>query len=121
MGCGPGADTLALADYAGTSGSVTGIDIDEVMFAAADQAAGENRKQGVITHIKGDVTALPFPDNAFEASRAARLFQVLPKSIPPLSVFTEMVRVTKSKGSIVIADTDWATATVDFSDSFFER
>lgn len=38
-GCGPGVDTIPLADYVGPQGSVTGVDIDSEMLDKANQAA----------------------------------------------------------------------------------
>ena len=47
-GCGPGVDTIPLADYVGPQGSVTGVDIDSEMLDKANQAAD------VAGHTGGD-------------------------------------------------------------------
>lgn len=60
---------------------------------------------------------MPFPDNYFDAVRAERLFQVLPSSINLDEVIREIIRVTKPKGRIVLVDTDWGSASLDYEDT----
>lgn len=103
VGCGPGIDTVALGERVGPGGSVVGIDIDEEMLQQAD------------------VCELPFGDGLFDACHAERLFQVLPSSYAPCQVFSEMLRVVRQGGHVVVADTDWATASVDYSNAELER
>jgi ubiquinone/menaquinone biosynthesis C-methylase UbiE len=121
VGCGPGVDTVPLATYVGTAGRVTGIDIDPEMIRAADTYAHREGVSETVTHRVGDVTALPFETGTIDACRAERLFQVLPPSTGVRQVFPEMLRVTKSGGWVVIADTDWATVSIDFPDTALER
>ncbi len=101
VGCGPGIDTVALGKLVGPTGRVVGIDIDEEMLQQAD--------------------ALPFVDNLFDACHAERLFQVLPSNYNRHELFAEMLRVVRPGGRIVVADSDWATASVDYSDAALER
>jgi demethylmenaquinone methyltransferase/2-methoxy-6-polyprenyl-1,4-benzoquinol methylase len=56
--CGTG--DLALADHE-AGGNVTGLDFSERMLARA------RRKSGAIEWVRGDATALPFPEDTFEA------------------------------------------------------
>ncbi|MHB8842507.1 MAG: methyltransferase domain-containing protein, partial [Candidatus Aquicultor sp.] len=63
-----------------------------------------------------DVRSIPYPDNHFDVVRAERLFQVLPQEIDPESVLREMARVAKENGMIVLADTDWGSASIDYHD-----
>jgi ubiquinone/menaquinone biosynthesis C-methylase UbiE len=121
VGCGPGIDTVSLARLAGGDGSVVGVDSDRDMLARADAAARENGVQQNVQHRYGDVSGLPFEDGMFDACRAERLLQVLPDSYNPQAVLAEMIRVVKRSGRVVIADSDWATASVDFSDPVLER
>lgn len=112
IGCGPGTDVFALAGITGPGGKVVGIDTDEKMLKEAQK---ENNLEGV-EFLKGDVAALPFPDGYFDAVRAERLFQVLPASYDMNIVLGEMIRVLKKGGSLVLCDTDWGSASVDYPD-----
>jgi ubiquinone/menaquinone biosynthesis C-methylase UbiE len=121
VGCGPGIDTVHLAGLVGPKGRVTGLDIDKDMLKQADQIAQHEKVQDIVEHRLGDVIQMPFPDNHFNSIRAERLFQVLPGPYDRPTVFQEMIRVTKKGGRIVLADTDWATASVNFENSELER
>lgn len=118
VGCGPGTDTLALARLVGEDGRVTGVDSDPDMVAAANERARADGLADRVTHRVADATALPFPDNSFDACWSERLFQHLPDSSAALA---EMVRVAKPGGRIVVVDTDWGTASVDTAEPDIER
>jgi ubiquinone/menaquinone biosynthesis C-methylase UbiE len=113
VGCGPGIDVRKLSGLVGGSGQVIGLDNDEKMIADAKKESGEPNAE----FIKADVCALPFEDNYFDAVRAERLFQVLPKNIDFNKVLGELVRVTKKDGMIVLVDSDWGTASVNYKDA----
>jgi len=113
IGCGPGIDARNIAGLVGDGGHVIGIDSDGTMIADAVQSALSSN-----THfIKADVRSMPFKDNCFDAVRAERLFQVLPRSIDFNDVLREMIGVTNETGIIVLVDTDWATASVNYEDA----
>ena len=50
VGCGPGTDTIILANLVGESGQVVGVDSDEVMIAEADRAAAEAGTGSRVVH-----------------------------------------------------------------------
>lgn len=122
VGCGPGIDTIPLAEQICENGKVYGVDNSEQMIREADAYA---RNEGVFDkteHILANVLELPFADDYFDAVKAERLFQVLPTDIyPPKDVFLEISRTVRNNGQLVIADTDWGTASVDFPDIHLER
>ena len=57
--------------------------------------------------------ALPFPDATFDVCRAARLLEHLADTGRALS---EMVRVTRRGGRVVVFDFDWDTLIIDHPD-----
>lgn len=120
-GCGPGLDTCQLALEVGPEGRVIGVDVDAGMIAQADVLAAEKGCSAVVSHLVGDVSALEFADGAFSSVRAERLLQVLPESYAPVSVVAELWRVLQVGGILVLADADWGSASVNFSDVSIER
>ncbi len=118
VGCGPGTDTIPLAQWVGSSGQVIGVDNDAEMVAEADQRAQKAGVSAYVAHKRGDATALPFESNFFDACRSERLFIHL---LNPAKALSEMARVTKSGGWIVVLDTDWGTLSVDASEIDVER
>ena len=111
VGCGPGTDIFDLAEIIGPAGRLVGIDASEVMIAEARRRASE--RQLPITFEVGQVQALPFPDATFDVCRAARLLEHLPDAGRAL---TEMVRVTRQGGRVVVFDFDWDTLIIDHPD-----
>jgi ubiquinone/menaquinone biosynthesis C-methylase UbiE len=110
VGCGPGIDVRKISGLVGATGQVFGIDNDEKMIADAEKESGEPNTK----FIRADVCAMPFDDNHFDAVRAERLFQVLPKNTDFNKVLKEIIRVAKKDGTIVLVDSDWGTASVNY-------
>ena len=121
IGCGPGIDTVAMALLNPDACKFYGVDIDNGMLAEADEFAKQYDVSDRVTHQLADVCELPYEDNMFDAVRAERLFQVLPAFLQPHEIFKEILRVLKPQGRIVIIDTDWSSASVDFPDIELER
>jgi SAM-dependent methyltransferase len=118
VGCGAGADTIALAERVGPAGRVVGVDHDAGMLAEADDRAEAAGVAGRVEHLRGDALALPFEDSRFDAARSERLFQHL---AAPERALAEMARVTRPGGRVVVMDTDWGSRSVDAPDSALER
>jgi ubiquinone/menaquinone biosynthesis C-methylase UbiE len=118
VGCGPGTDTLALAQLVGGSGQVVGVDYDEEMIVEADKAAAEANVGPNVKHAQADASALPFESGTFDSCRSERLFQHLRH---PGEALSEMVRVTKPGGRIVVLDTDWGSGSIDSPHVDIER
>ncbi len=91
-GCGDGALAGAL-DAAGVR--VTGIDADPAMLAAA------RSRGGGFSLVRGDVRALPFPDNHFDAAVAVTVLCLVDD---PGRVVGEMARVVRPGGRIVLGE-----------------
>lgn len=118
VGCGPGSDTLPLAERVGPAGRVTGVDHDAAMVAEADRRAAAAGVAGRVEHLRGDAAALPFAADRFHAVRCERLFLHLPH---PERALAEMVRVARPGGRVVVMDTDWGTRSADAPEVELER
>ena len=121
VGCGPASDTIPMSEFIGVSGRIVGVDNDPAMIEKADLEAKQQGITKCIRHMQASAQSLPFGDGEFDRVHAERLFQVLPQSVNPELVFAEMNRVLRSSGRLVLADADWGTASVNFSDNELER
>lgn len=97
VACGPGIVACAFAERAGR---VTGIDLTPAMI---DQAAKMQQEKGLfnLEWNIGDVTKLPYSDASFDIVVSRYAFHHFTE---PKEVFSEMVRVCKNGGYILIAD-----------------
>lgn len=118
VGCGSGIDTISLAALVNSTGQVVGVDYDPAMIAQAEQCAENAGVTAWVKHEQADVASLPFKPDSFDSSRSERLFQHLQN---PEQALSEMTRVTKSGGWIVVLDTDWGTLSVDTPEVDIER
>ena len=120
VGCGPAIDTIPLSEFIGDKGKIVGVDNDPEMLEVANQELIRLKVTKHVQHMFGDVFSLPFHDGEFDRIHAERLFQVFSKTAID-KIFTELNRVLKSDGRIVLVDMDMATLSVDFSDNELER
>jgi len=121
IGCGSGIDTVAMAKSGPQKCKFYGVDIDGEMLKEADALAKEYDVSEQVSHQLGDVCELPFENDMFDAVRVERLFQVLPVFLQPHEILKEILRVLKPGGRIVVIDTDWSSASVDFPNLELER
>lgn len=99
-GCGPGLQTLLLAEAVGPAGQVTGLDLSPEIVA---YARGMVKKAGLsesITFREGDVKRLPFDDDAFDWAWSVDCVGYAP--IEPLPLIKELARVVKPGGTMAI-------------------
>ena len=95
VGCGTGADLIAIAERLGQGGRATGIDLSEAMIAEA-----RHRASGLDLNLSsdsGDAANLPCEDASFGACRAATVLQHVPDAD---QVIPEMIRVTRPGGRV---------------------
>ena len=81
---------------------VTGIDLSEAMLAVADR---KRKKKGLgnVTFGVADATSLPFADESFDLSCISFALHDMPPAVQSKAL-KEMVRVTRSKGKILVVD-----------------
>lgn len=106
VGCGIGDDVRALAALVGASGRVVGLDNSETMLEKARELSAEAEFPGEF--VLGDLLALPFDDATFDGCRAER---VLIHSEDPELALTEMARVTRPGGVVVVTEPDMEALT----------
>lgn len=110
VGCGPGVDTIFLGKSVVTKGSITGIDFDHAMISEANHKSMMEGLFPRISHQQASSLNLPFRDRSFDTVRSERMLQHIKD---PLTAICEMSRVCKSKGKIVIADSDHSSMSID--------
>ena len=103
IGCGTGHMLLDLANIISDAGRVVGIDVSEDMVAIAKERCKGCSTVEVHT---GDLYDLPFENNSFDRALSVQVFEYL-ENIP--AALSEIYRVLRPEGRIVIRDADWAT------------
>lgn len=98
VACGPGNFTREFAHAVAPDGLSVGIDASPTMLA---RGAADNRRAGLenVTLIRGDATALPFADGAFDC---VCCFAALHLFADPFAAIDEMRRVLGPGGRIAI-------------------
>jgi ubiquinone/menaquinone biosynthesis C-methylase UbiE len=111
VGCGAGDDVLALARLVKPGGRAFGATEAETdLLDARRRAAAAGLAAKFHLGVPDD---LPFPDASFDGVCAAWL---VCNQIDAALAVSEMVRVVRPGGRIVIDDTDWAQATLEAGD-----
>src|SRR5262249_731945 len=108
---GTGDDVRAFAALVGDQGRAVGIDTSAAMIAEARQRSAQNNLPEEFS--VGEADHLDFPANTFDGCWAHRVFHHL---ADPQHALTEMVRVAKSVGRIVVVDADHELLTIDAAD-----
>lgn len=99
-GTGTGAFLSAFADAAGGTPKLHGIDISEVML---EQARSSFSARGDEAEFRqGEITQLPYPENAFDVVLAAHVIEHVPH---PQLALAEIRRVLKPGGMIILCVT----------------
>jgi ubiquinone/menaquinone biosynthesis C-methylase UbiE len=97
VGCGDG--TLAFAFRGAGASFVAGCDPDARMIARATAGAAPPRER--IAFMRGRVESLPFHDRSFDVVTAVTVLSFVEQRVRAI---TEMARVLKSGGRVVIGD-----------------
>ena len=110
VGCGPGFYTLELLDQVGPHGSVAAIDVSPAMLAIASHRC-EGRPN--VTFHEADATSLPAEAASFDG---AVCVQVLEYVADVDRALTEVHRVLRPGGRVVLWDGDWSTVSMHTTD-----
>jgi ubiquinone/menaquinone biosynthesis C-methylase UbiE len=103
VGCGPGFYVAELLDEVGTEGSVVGVDVSPQMLAIA---ARRSKGRPNVDLREGPATKLPVDDASFDAAVSVQVLEYVDDTSAALS---EIHRVLRPGGRVVIWDVDWAT------------
>jgi len=88
------------------------------MVDEAERLTAQAGVAGWVKHKCADSVSLPFDASTFDSCRSERLFQHL---LEPERALSEMIRVTKTDGFIVVLDTDWGSSSTDTAEVDIER
>jgi SAM-dependent methyltransferase len=113
LGSGPGILACELAREVGPNGAVTAVDISPEMNAIALRRAEEAGLGDRIEVVRGDAVALAFPEACFDAAVSTQVVEYVPD---PDRAITELRRVLRPGGRLVLLDTDWDTLVWSASD-----
>jgi ubiquinone/menaquinone biosynthesis C-methylase UbiE len=104
VGCGLGDDARALSRLVGPHGEVIGLDASTALLERAQ--ARREAEDGSVTFVTGDAHELPFDAGTFDAARTERTLQHLEN---PTRAVSELARVTRSGGVVLVNEPDWGT------------
>lgn len=90
-----------MAHTVSPSGRIYAVDNSKNMIAMSRRRCGD---QPLVEFYVGDATRLPFPENHFDAAVSSQVFEYLSEVTTALS---ELYRVLRPGGRILIHDTDW--------------
>lgn len=99
-GCGTGFFSRQYAQLPGVT--VTGTDLDETLLAAAREFA--QRENLPIQFEQGDITALPYLGESFDAVTSDILLEIFPDKTVPIG---EMTRVCRSGGRVLCIEPNY--------------
>lgn len=95
VGCGPGFETAALAERVGDDGVVHGLDMNPAVLAAARERCPGRE----FAFVRGDATALPVRDGAYDLAIAVQMLQFLDD---PAAALSELSRVVRPGGRVAV-------------------
>jgi ubiquinone/menaquinone biosynthesis C-methylase UbiE len=118
MLCRHAAAAAAAAGPQTPGGRVTGLDISPGFMGIAQGYAARDGLAGLIRWCAGQAEALPFGDASFDGALAARL---LLHVADPAAVLSELARVVRPGGRLVVMDWDFDTVAIDHPDRELTR
>jgi arsenite methyltransferase len=101
VGSGPGFVVERIGELVGASGAVCGIDISDPLLSVAREHCAH---QQWVEFRHANATDLPFPDGSFDAVISTQVLEYVPDVDTALS---EIHRVVRPGGRVVLVGTDW--------------
>lgn len=98
--CGNGLLAFAVSDKVR---QVVGIDMSPVMLEMANRMSKGKEGEGG-SFVNGEAVSLPFKDDSFDSSYCMTSFHYFPNLGYAETVINEVIRVTKSTGTILLTD-----------------
>jgi SAM-dependent methyltransferase len=96
VGCGTGAVARRLATESGPHIRITAVDVNRFLLDQATSLRDQAGLQDSITFHEGDAHALPFADDAFDATISVTMLE----EVDADQVLAELVRVTRPGGRV---------------------
>ena len=106
VGCGPGFYVAELLERVGESGHVTGVDTSKPMLAIAARRVEGHAN---VELLEAPATALPFDSDSFDAAISVQVLEYVEDVAGALS---ELHRVLRPGGRLVVWDVDWETVSM---------
>lgn len=100
VGAGPGLLAQDLAERAGPSGWVVGVDPSPDMLRLAQARTAGSR----VCYVQGTATALPVAGQTFDLAVSTQVLEYVPEIDVAIE---EMKRAVRTGGTVAILDTDW--------------
>jgi ubiquinone/menaquinone biosynthesis C-methylase UbiE len=117
VGCGAGDDVRAIARRVGPDGHVLGIDASPLVVGEATRrSVGRNLP---VEFRVGDALELELADASVDRCRADRL--LMHADGEPAAIVTELVRVLRPRGRLVVFDLDWDALVIDGAEQELTR
>ena len=118
VGSGSGVLCRQMAPAVVPGGKIVGVDISPEFAKIARSHATNEALADLIDWSAGKAESLPFRDASFDGVLGARLLLHVPN---PGAVLSEMVRVVRPGGRVVMMDWDFETVAIDHSDRELTR
>ncbi|GAA4141529.1 methyltransferase domain-containing protein [Leifsonia shinshuensis] len=106
LGCGTGGELDPLLRALGPAGSLIGVDADEEALRAARDRFEDPRLKLIV----GDAHTLALDDGSVDRAYVDRTAQHL---TAPATVLSELRRILRPDGRVVLAEPDWQTLVID--------
>jgi 2-polyprenyl-3-methyl-5-hydroxy-6-metoxy-1,4-benzoquinol methylase len=103
VGCGPGTLTVDLATRLAPGGTVTGVDVADVVEAATELAQEQHVDN--VRFVRGDFRTLGLTPHSYDVVHA---HQVLQHLRDPVGALQEMARLARPGGLVAVRDSDYS-------------
>lgn len=116
-GCGSGSYLPLLSDLVGANGSIAALDAAPENIEEISRRLRNAELPCPVEPRLGSLTALPYPDDHFDAVWCANVVQYFPDAAVP-SVLREFIRVVRPGGLVAIKDVDMTLLRIEPADPF---